>query len=554
MLIPVSKLIVNYMEKLGVEYAFGIPGSHILPVFDSLLDSKIRCILTKHEQGAAFMAGGYTKYSGKIAACVTTGGPGATNLATGIANAYSDRIPLLAITAEAPTYIFGKGGLQESSGQGGTINQTLLFHSMTRYNRIVERSDYLPQILKSVSNALLCDNPGPVLLSFPFNIQSELVDETIATIALTQKHHPCLKQRAFPINEFVQLIQESRYPMIIAGYGCIASGASKLILTLCHKLNIPIVTSIKGRGVVSEHDAISLGSLGVTSDGIAYKYIVEKADLLIFLGVSFNERTSYVWDSKLIANKKIIQVDHNDEQLEKAFVADLAILGDITSVVEGVVKEAYTIEKKDPTAVEAYKKIKTLISGAGNSVLARDKFEVVERFYYEFEKRFAHNVVIFDDNIIFAQNFYNIAVSGSYFPNTGFSSIGHAVPAAVGAKFATDKPVFALLGDGGFQMCCMELMTAVNYATPITVVVFNNNSMGLIRKNQYQHYQGRMICNEFINPDYRYLAQSFNIAYYKIATVNDVPNVFDAIDINGSINLIEMILDKDAFPDYLSTR
>ncbi len=175
------------MEHLGIDHIFGMPGAHILPVYDSLFDSSIKSILAKHEQGAAFMAGGYARASGKISACITTAGPGATNLITGIANAYADKQPILIITGETPTYIFGKGGLQESSGEGGTIDQDALFRSITQYNKIVERTDYLAQVLNQASKILLSSNPGPVLLSFPFNVQNELVDDSILDEIKIQK-------------------------------------------------------------------------------------------------------------------------------------------------------------------------------------------------------------------------------------------------------------------------------------------------------------------------------------------------------------------------------
>ncbi len=173
MKIQVSEFIVQYLQRLGIKCIFGMPGAHILPVYDQLYDSDIEAVLAKHEQGAAFMACGYARASGKISACITTAGPGATNLITGIANANADQQPILILTGETSTHIFGKGGLQESSGEGGSIDQGALFQGITRYHKVIERTDYLPQVLNHVSTILLSEKPGPVLLSFPFNIQTE---------------------------------------------------------------------------------------------------------------------------------------------------------------------------------------------------------------------------------------------------------------------------------------------------------------------------------------------------------------------------------------------
>lgn len=333
MKIAVSELIVRYMERLGIEYIFGMPGAHILPVYDKLYDSKIRSVLVKHEQGAAFMAGGYARASGKISACITTAGPGATNLITGIANAYADKQPVLIITGETSTYIFGKGGLQESSGEGGSIDQIGLFKGITQYSKIVERTDYLAQVFNQATKALLAANSGPVLLSFPYNIQKELVDDTLLDgINFTSKRAK-LSHQSLPIDNLKQLINEAQRPVIIAGFGCIKADAQTQVSLLSESLGIPVTTTLKGKGTIGDGAELSLGCLGVTSNGDAYQYIVEHADLLIFLGAGFNERTSYLWDARLLANKKIAQVDYDPAQLEKVFKADVAIQGDIQNVL-----------------------------------------------------------------------------------------------------------------------------------------------------------------------------------------------------------------------------
>ncbi|MEJ1400905.1 MAG: thiamine pyrophosphate-binding protein, partial [Candidatus Sedimenticola sp. (ex Thyasira tokunagai)] len=311
MKMKVSELIVRYMERLGIDHIFGIPGAHILPVYDSLYDSSIEAVLTKHEQGASFMAGGYTRASGKISACIATAGPGATNLVTGVANAYAEKQPLLIITGETPTHIFGKGGLQESSGEGGSIDQTALFKGITQYNRVIERTDYLPQVLKQTSKILLSPNSGPVLLSFPFNIQNELVDADILDSIRTVKREQSFNEASPAIADLSQLIMDAEKPVIIAGYGCMQSGAGEVISHLSELMGIPVTTSLKAKGVISEQSPLSLGSLGVTSGGCAYRYITDEADLLIFLGASFNERTSYLWDKTLLSGKKIAQIDHD---------------------------------------------------------------------------------------------------------------------------------------------------------------------------------------------------------------------------------------------------
>ncbi|HHH13690.1 MAG TPA: thiamine pyrophosphate-binding protein, partial [Thiolapillus brandeum] len=468
MKIPVSEFIVRFMERLGIRHIFGMPGAHILPVYDALHGSSIRTVLAKHEQGAAFMAGGYARASGRIGACITTAGPGATNLVTGIANAYADHLPVLAVTGETSTHIFGRGGLQESSGEGGAIDQAALFQSITRYARLVERTDYLPNVLNRAARILLSKDPGPVLLSFPFNLQKELVEEelleriAIHSSAGNGGPDPALLDR------LCGHLLAAEHPVIVAGYGCIRAGAQPLVERLSRRLGAPVATSLKAKGVIGEDSPLSLGSLGVTSGGHACRHILERADLLLFLGAGFNERTSYTWDDALLEGRTLLQVDHDPEQLEKVFRADLAVAGDIGEVLAGLLarlggeEAAGEREHRVPPADGKREAGSAFLSGFG----------LVERFFRALERRFPGPLMVFDDNIIFAQNLFQVSPRNRYFPNSGISSLGHAIPAAIGARFVEEAPTFAILGDGGFQMCGMELMTAVNYRIPLNVVLF----------------------------------------------------------------------------------
>ena len=555
MKIQVSELIVKYLEKLGIEFIFGMPGAHILPVYDSLYHSSVNSVLVKHEQGASFMASGCARASGKISACITTAGPGATNLVTGIASAYVDKQPILVITGETSTHIFGKGGLQESSGEGGSIDQSALFQGITRYHKVVERTDYLANVLNQASKALFSDSPGPVLLSFPFNVQKELVDADLLDSVMTEKPSYVMYENIQSINALTDMIMEARNPVIVAGYGCIKSGAQELVSELSDSLNIPVTSSMKGKGVISEQSALSLGSLGVTSTGYAYKYIVDNADAIIFLGAGFNERTSYLWDKNLLENKKIAQIDSNPEQLQKVFKADVAITADIKAALTGVLNNL-DAQGVDRDAVRKHIAANDSVEkrDAGSSEVFQSGFVLVEKFFKRLEKKFEKDLVVFDDNMIFAQNFFNVSAGNRFYPNSGISSLGHAIPAAIGARFAEHKPTVAIIGDGGFQMCCMELMTAVNYDLPITVVMFNNSTMGLIRKNQYQSYGQRFIDCDFSNPDYSLLAKSFGIEFQHVETLEDLDRVFEETDFIAGTNLIEIMLDKELFPNYSSRR
>lgn len=555
MKIAVSELIVRYMERLGIETIFGMPGSHILPVYDSLYDSKIRSVLVKHEQGAAFMAGGYARASGRIGACITTAGPGATNLVTGIANAYADRQPILVITGETSTHIFGKGGLQESSGEGGSIDQVVLFAGITRYHKLIERTDYLPTVLNQAAKHLLSKTPGPVVLSIPYNVQKETVDAAILDqISFTRPTGECVIAEQF-IDKSVALIRASKRPLIIAGYGCIRSGALEHLRRISERLNIPVTSSLKAKGAIDERSALALGSLGVTSGGYAMRYLEQEADLVLVLGAGFNERTSYVWDQHLLAGKKLIQVDNSAQQLEKVFRADLVVHADLGAYLQALDSaiQAKQVAAKEPVDIAAFiAAAKARADAAGETIFNR-QFDHVRAFYGWLEQRFPDGLAMFDDNVVFAQNFYRVSARDRFYPNTGISSLGHAIPAAIGAGCAVDPPLFAMIGDGGFQLCAMEIMTAVNYGIPLNIVLFNNSTMGLIRKNQHHLYQDRFIDCDFTNPDYALLAQSFGIKHCRVKSGQDLAKL-EAIDFRDGINLIEIMLDQDAYPNYSSRR
>ncbi|HEX8964493.1 MAG TPA: thiamine pyrophosphate-binding protein [Rhodocyclaceae bacterium] len=541
MKIAVSELIVRFMERLGIGHVFGMPGAHILPVYDHLHGSRVATVLVKHEQGAAFMACGYARAAGRIAACITTAGPGATNLVTGIANAYAEKLPVLVVTGETSTHIFGRGGLQESSGEGGAIDQASVFGGITRYHRIVERTDYLAQVLKQAAKILLSPNPGPVLLSFPFNVQKELVEEDILDdIRFAPDALPVCNRFAASA-DMAQMILDARRPVIVAGHGCFLSGAQQPLQTLIAEQHIPVATTLKAKGLVAEDSPLALGCLGITSDGKAFRHIAEHADLVIFLGAGFNERTSYLWDARLLEGKQVIQVDHDGEQLEKVFVADLAIRGDVAAVLRDVLAHI-GVERRtaDLPAPQAPAEMP-----AHFAVIARFLDGVVARF---------PQIQIFDDNIILAQTYLKASPAHRYFPNTGISSLGHAIPAALGARCSVDAPAFAILGDGGFQMCCMELMTAVNYRIPLNVVMINNGTLGLIRKNQFQFYGERYIDCDFVNPDFALLARSFGIRHWRLEDPADVDRLFADADLADGINLIEVVWDKHVFPAYKSER
>jgi acetolactate synthase-1/2/3 large subunit len=351
------------------------------------------------------------------------------------------------------------------------------------------------------------------------------------------------------------LLARARRPLVLAGYGCHQSPAARQALqSLSDRLQIPVATSLKGKGAIDERSPLALGSTGVTSLGYARQYMEREADLLLLLGAGYNERTSYLWQKGLLAGKILIQVDRNSSQLEKVYRADLAIQADLGRFLPALDEACRQMAPKQAPDLAAFKANCDGGAEARGERIFDGRFDRVKTFFGLLEAHFGEGLILIDDNILFAQNWFRTRPQDLYIPNTGASSLGHAIPAAIGARLKTGKPVFAILGDGGFQMCCMEIMTAVNYQISLNILLFNNQTLGLIRKNQYQQFEGRFLDCDFVNPDFALLAASFGIRHFRIAEDRDAEALFHRLDLRSGINLIEFILDRDAYPNYVTHR
>jgi acetolactate synthase-1/2/3 large subunit len=238
------------------------------------------------------------------------------------------------------------------------------------------------------------------------------------------------------------------------------------------------------------------------------------------------------------------------------FRADLVVQADLGAYLNALDAAIQTqdIPAKAPVDIASFIADAKAQCNASGETIFNEQFDHVRAFYAWLERQFPDGLVMFDDNIVFAQNFYRVSARDRFYPNTGISSLGHAIPAAIGAGCEVTQPLFAMIGDGGFHMCAMEIMTAVNYKVPLNIVLFNNDTMGLIRKNQHHLYQGRFIDCDFTNPDYRLLAQSFGIKHACVESQKDIDGLDKALDFRRDINLIEIIIDQDAYPNYSSRR
>ena len=247
-------------------------------------------------------------------------------------------------------------------------------------------------------------------------------------------------------------------------------------------------------------------------------------------------------------------MDRNSSQLEKIYRADLAIQADLGRFLPALAAACRSLPPKEAPDLAAFKARCDVEAKERGACVFGARFNRVKAFFGLLEGQHEEGMILIDDNILFAQNWFRTRPQDLYIPNTGASALGHAIPAAIGARLKTGKPVIAILGDGGFQMCCMEIMTAVNYQIPLNILLFNNQTLGLIRKNQYQQFEGRFLDCDFVNPDFALLAAAFGIQHFRIADEADGEALFRRIDLRSGINLIEFILDRDAYPNYVTHR
>lgn len=321
-----SDILVQLMELNGIRFVFGVPGGHLLKFYDSLYSStKITPILTKHESGASFMATGYAQVSDSMSVCTGTVGPGATNLVTGVASAFMDSIPLLIITAQVGMSTLGKGGLQEATGEGRTIDHVELFNGITKYSTRVFGVEKLRDAFRNAGRQAYNGRPGPVHLDIMAQIFAEETDDGSNETDDTLKRFP-IGAHHEPVSKAASLLLSSKKPAILAGAG--ASKAEKELLQLVEQYGIPVATTLRGKGVISEDHQLCLGCLGLYGTNVANKYLRSGVDVLLVVGASLGEFTTHAWDSRFQPSRGLIQVDLDSWEVGKNYPETIGIIGD----------------------------------------------------------------------------------------------------------------------------------------------------------------------------------------------------------------------------------
>lgn len=476
-----AQMLIKCLKKEGVKVIFGYPGGVVIPIYDALFDSDIRHILVRHEQCAAHAADGYARATGKTGVCMATSGPGSTNLITGIANAYMDSIPMVAITGQVASPMIGTDAFQE-------VDITGITAPVTKHNYLVKDLEELPTIIKEAFHIASTGRPGPVLIDIPVDISNGMIDDSIKATLNLAGYKPVLKGNKKQINEAAAKIHKSKKPVVFAGGGIVASGASSELRKLIKLIEVPVITTLLGMGCYPETEDLSLGMAGM--HGAKYANIAfTETDLIIAIGVRFDDRVTGKL-SEFAKNASIIHIDIDPAEIGKNIKTDVPIVGDAKNVLIDLEK-AYKelVEKKGKSDKSAWLK---RVSGLKKSYplgYDRDSSKIKPGYIIEkIDQLTGEDAIICTEvgqNQMWAAQYYKYREPRRLLTSGGLGTMGYGFPAAIGAKIGMpDSTVIDIAGDGSIQMVSQEMATATANKIPVKIMLLNNGYLGMVRQWQ----------------------------------------------------------------------
>ena len=517
-----SQIVIECLLEQGVDTVFGYPGGAILNIYDALYknSNRIRHILTAHEQGASHAADGYARSTGKVGVCMATSGPGATNLVTGIATAYMDSIPVVAITCNVTQAQLGKDSFQEIDITGVTM-------PITKHNFMVRDVNDLADTIRKAFYIAKSGRPGPVLIDIPKDVTAsqaeyEPVNPEILNFDIPSKiiQSPSKEQ----ILNAIKMIDESERPFIYAGGGVQIAGACEELKSLAEKANIPVSMSLMGKAVFPNKHPLSMGMIGMHGTYVA-NTACDKCDLLLAIGCRFSDRV--IGDPKKFAGgAKILQIDIDPAEVNKMIEVNNALIGDIKQILSEI---ASKIQKKEPGKWnEQINEWKKIVPPSYNK-----KQDLSPKFIFEYVNSKVKQDTIITTEVgqhqMWTAQFYDFMQPRTFLTSGGLGTMGYGTGAAIGAQFANpEKTIVHFAGDGSFRMNCNELATIQHYELPIIIVVLDNHALGNVRMWQTLFYEKRYSNTTLdFGPDWEKLSLAYGIKGYHVKNEEEFKKAFD---------------------------
>ncbi len=535
-----AQILIKSLEEQGVDTIFGYPGGQAIHIYDALYDSKIiRHILTRHEQAAIHAADGYARATGKVGVCLATSGPGATNLVTGIANAYMDSVPLVAITGQVPTHMLGRDSFQEVDITGITL-------PITKYNYIVKDVKDLARVVKEAFFIASTGRPGPVLIDVPSDVsKAVLEDEVMETRMRLPGYRPMPAASEEELNRAAQVILQAERPMLYAGGGVITSGAAPELLKLAEMLMAPVSCSLMGMGAFPGDHPLFTGMLGM--HGSRYgNYAVCEADVLVVLGARFSERVTGKVES-FAPDAKIIHIDIDPAELNKNVQAFIALVGDIKTIIQKLLQR---LEAKLPGAwqekIQQWKKEFPLYDPAkmqgGNLIKPQQAIKAL----YEVTQGKAAVTTEVGQHQMWAAHNYVYTRPRTFISSGGLGTMGYGFPAAIGVQVGCPKDlVFNIAGDGSIQMNIQELATAVHYNLPVKNLILNNGFLGMVRQWQDLFYNRRYSQTEISGPDFVKVAEAYGAEGIRVEKAADLVPALEQAQKSSAPVFLDVLVERE---------
>ncbi|OGS02777.1 MAG: acetolactate synthase, large subunit, biosynthetic type [Elusimicrobia bacterium RIFOXYB12_FULL_50_12] len=549
-----SEIFVECLLRENVDILYGIPGGQLIPIFDKIYGSQLKLILTRHEQGAAHMADGYARSTGKTGVCIATSGPGATNLVTGLANAYLDSIPMVAFTGQVPTTLIGNDAFQEADITGIT-------RPVTKHNYLVKDVKDLATVIREAFYIASTGRPGPVLVDIPADVQRASTEFIWPEKVSIRSYRPNYEGHPGQIKKAAELINSSKRPVLYVGGGVITSESSAEVIALAKKAEIPVTTTLLAIGAFPPDSELCLGMPGMHGTYFA-NHAIQNSDLLIAVGSRFDDRvTGKV--SAFAPHARIIHIDIDPTSISKNVVVDVPVVGDAKSILLELNKE---IKKSSHgewiSQINKWKKAHPITYQKDAKLRPQYVIEAID----ELTKGEAIVVTEVGQHQMWAAQFYKAKKPRTFLSSGGLGTMGFGLPAAIGAKMANpDKIVVDISGDGSFQMNVQELATAVLNKVNIKVAILNNQYLGMVRQWQEMFYgkrysatclhrvpscpekcskPGTKLCPAY-TPDFVKLAEAYGAVGIRISTKKDVvPALKKALAVNKPV-ILEFMVEQE---------